>query len=497
MQKRVLKYSASDTIAAISTPPGEGGIGIVRLSGKKALSIADKIFMPKDKSKPSAYKTYTTHYGYIIRPVMQAACRAKEETQSGKYATHLPAGRQRNTKYEIVDEVILTVMRAPKSYTREDIVEINCHGGIVALREVLELALSFGARLAEPGEFTKRAFINGRIDLAQAEAVLDIIRSKTEGSMKVAISQLEGKLSKKIRYLKNHVLEALSEVEASIDFSEEDIEFMTKEKLKHKLTMVSETIKELIEGAWKGLVLKEGVMCVICGKPNVGKSSLMNVLLRRNRVIVTPVPGTTRDAIEEVINLGNIPVRVVDTAGISVARNIIEKHGIRKSRSYIRMADLIIFMLDLSRPWQDADRGIFNNIKNRNFIILANKSDLKRKLNVEKVMRITGKEIITTSLLRKRNIDKIEKAILGKLWRGEIIQPEGAFIASLRHKKDLENARKHIIRALSTLADKVPEQPEIVASELREAVFFLGSILGDTVEPDILDKIFSNFCIGK
>ena len=477
MRKRNLLYNTDDTIVAVSTPVGEGGIGIVRLSGRKALSIADKIFVSKDKSKPSTFKTYTIHYGHVIK---------------------------KSSPKEIIDEVILTVMRAPKSYTTEDVVEINCHGGIVPLRRTLDLALSRGARLAQPGEFTKRAFINGRIDLAQAEAVLDIIRSKTDSFMKVALGHLEGGLSNKISSLKEKLLDILSELEARIDFSEDDIELAPKEDLSRKLDISSVEIKKLIDDAWKGMVLKEGIMCVICGKPNVGKSSLMNVLLRRSRVIVTPVPGTTRDAIEEEINLKDIPIRVVDTAGISETRDIVEEHGIRKSKSYIKLADIILFMLDLGKRWSRMDEEIFNNIRGKKFITIANKSDLPVKLDLNKVKKMlksrSGKrkdEIIEISLLRKRNLDRVEDAILRKVWHGEIPHPEGAFVTNLRHRKDLEGAHKCIGKAIKALGEKYTAFPEIVASDLKEAVFFLNSILGDTIEPDILDRIFSKFCIGK
>ena len=484
LRKRSLVYNADDTIVAVSTPLGEGGIGIVRLSGKKALSIADKIFVSKDKAKPSEFKTYTTHYGHIVKNSREA--------------------KNRKPRTEVIDEVILTVMRAPKSYTKEDVVEINCHSGIVPLRRILDLALSYGARLAQPGEFTKKAFINGRIDLAQAEAVLDIIRSKTEGFMKVALGHLEGGLSNRVNSLKEALLGVLGELEARIDFSEEDIELAPKEDLFKKLEIVSAEIKKLIDGAWKGMILKEGVMCVICGKPNVGKSSLMNVLLRRNRVIVTPVPGTTRDAIEEEINLKDIPIRIVDTAGISEARDIVEEHGIRKSKSYIKLADIILFMLDFSKRWSKTDEEIFNSIRDKNFITIANKTDLPVKLDLNKVKKMLkskpGKpkdEIIEISLLRKGDPDKVEDAILRKVWHGEIPHPEGAFVTNLRHRKDLEGAHKRIRKATKALGEKSTAFPEIVASEVKEAVFFLSSILGDTIEPDILDRIFSRFCIGK
>lgn len=476
MRKKALLVNLDDTIAAVSTPVGEGGIGIVRLSGRKALSIADRIFVSKNGAKPSECKTYTVHYGHVAR-------RCKAVPGPGR---------------EIMDEVILTVMRAPKSYTKEDVVEINCHSGVVSLRRVLDLLLGAGARLAGPGEFTKRAFINGRIDLAQAEAVLDIIKSKTEGSLKVALGHLEGELSRKITALRDELLDVLSEIEAGIDFSDEDIEPASGKELCRRLGGVSKEIKDLLDNSWRGMILKEGIMSVICGKPNVGKSSLMNALLGRNRVIVTPSPGTTRDAIEEEINLKGIPVRVVDTAGISRPKSIAEKHGIKKSRSYINKADLILFMLDLSRPWSRADSGILSAIKGKNFITIANKSDLKRKLDTRKIRGFPpGLEIIEASLLRKKNVGRIEEAILRKVWRGEIMHPEAAFVSNLRHKKDLEAAAKSLGKTREAFKKRQGFTPEIAASDLREAVFFLGSILGDAIEPDILERVFSKFCVGK
>ena len=468
MIKKRLAYNTDDTIASISTPQGESGIGIVRLSGKSVFAILNKVFVSKTKKKPSSFKTHTVHYGNIV------------------------------DKNDLIDEVILTVMRKPKSYTKEDTAEINCHGGVIPLRKVLNLLLEKGARLAEPGEFTKRAFLNGRIDLAQAEAVCDIIRAKTDSSMKVSLEQLEGEFSKKIRSLKNVLLNVLSEVEASIDFSEEDIKLISKKAIIKKLKKTLNTIREFIDNAWRGMILKEGVLCVICGKPNVGKSSLMNAFLRRNRVIVTPVAGTTRDAIEEVVNLGDVPVRVVDTAGIAKAQDIVEEHGIKRSKSYIKSADLILFMLDLSKPWSKEDKNILSKIKEKHFIIIANKSDLKRKLDLSKLKNnLKENEIIDVSLLRKKNIGKLEKAILKRIWHGNISQREGAFVTNLRHKKDLKASEKHLNKTIRLLAREVPAHPEILAHEIREAASYLGSILGDTIEPDILDRIFSKFCIGK
>ncbi|MFH1593544.1 MAG: tRNA uridine-5-carboxymethylaminomethyl(34) synthesis GTPase MnmE [Candidatus Omnitrophota bacterium] len=496
MGKRGLQHNADDTIVAISTPVGEGGIGIVRLSGRQALSIADRIFASKDGSKPSAYKTHTTHYGYIVKNRLSRTVLLRQAC--------LPAGKEvlRRTSTppsaNIIDEVILTVMRAPKTYTKEDVVEINCHGGVVCLKRVLDLALNLGARLADPGEFTKRAFMNGRIDLTQAEAVLDIIRARTDLSMKLSMRQLEGGLSKRIKAIKERLVDILSGLEAEIDFSEEEIVAGSERRAEDLLTDVSKEIEALIKGSRKGMILKEGIMCVICGRPNAGKSSLMNAFLRRNRVIVTPMPGTTRDAIEEEVNLGDVPVRIVDTAGISHGKNIAEKHGISKSRSYMKMADIIIFMLDLGRRWSKVDGEILNSIKDKNFIVVANKSDLKRRLDLKRLRKLTGNsEVIEISLLRKTNLDSVEKLILQKVWDGEILQPEGHFVTSLRQKGRLSSAQKSIKASLKGLSGRADVSPEITASDIREAIFHIGSILGDSADPDVLDRIFSKFCIGK
>jgi len=468
MRKRNHTYNTDDTIAAVSTAPGIGGIGIIRLSGKKAIQIVDKIFVSKDKVKLSARKTYTACYGRI------------------------------KNKSEIVDEVIVTIMRAPGSYTKEDVVEINCHGSGVLLRRVLDLALAGGARLAEPGEFTKRAFINGRIDLTQAEAVLDIINAKTESSTKIAARQLEGELSDEIKLIKEALFGVLVEVEAQIDFTEEDIELLAKKEIIRRLKAISGKIESLIDNATKGMILKEGVLCVICGRPNAGKSSLMNAFLRRNRVIVTPMPGTTRDAIEEVVNLEGVPLVVVDTAGITRAVDVAEIKGIQKSKSYIKKADIILFMLDLNKKWSSVDENILNSIKEKPIIVVANKSDLRRKLDLKKIKKNKYlKKIVKISLLKKINLRFCEKAILETIWHGKTGNFESVLVTSLRHKRELARAKNSVESAVQALNKRKAVFPEIAASFLREGVFSLGAVLGDTADIDILDGIFSQFCIGK
>ena len=344
-----------DTIVAVSTPIGEGGIGIVRFSGRDAVRIADRIFMSPDKKKPSKLKTHTIRYGYIF-----------EESKSGK-------GR---IKKKIIDEVLLTVMRAPKTYTKEDVVEINCHGGMAPLREVLGLIVRNGARIAEPGEFTKRAFLNGRLDLAQAEAVLDVIKARTDAALRASMNQLEGELSKEINSVRAGIIDVCADVEAAIDFSEEDIEPDAKREQIKKIKTARDRLKRLADTYHNGAILKNGITAVICGRTNVGKSSLMNLLLRKERVIVTHIPGTTRDAVEETVNIKGIPVRLVDTAGLRKKHGIIEREGISKSRSYLSQANLILCILDGSEKLKKDDIELLEDVKGKCAIIIINKCDI-------------------------------------------------------------------------------------------------------------------------
>ena len=353
-----------DTIAAISTPIGEGGIGIVRLSGRDSLKFADKIFISKDGKKPSGFKTYTVHYGHIV------------EKSKGK-----------SQKAKVIDEVILTVMRAPRSYTKEDVVEINCHSGIAPLKKILDLCLINGARLAEPGEFTKRAFLNGRIDILQAEAVLDIIKAKTELSLRSALNNLEGLFSKKINEIREKLIDIYARMEASIDFSEEDLRGVRKENIFKKLKMIKNEVEKLVSDSNQGRILRQGIKTVICGSPNVGKSSLMNAILKESRSIVTPIPGTTRDTIEEIVNINGIPVMLVDTAGITDTDHLVEKEGIRRSRIYLENADLVLLVLDWSRRLNKDDLAIIKKIRdnNKEAVVAINKTDLKKKLDIKKI----------------------------------------------------------------------------------------------------------------
>lgn len=455
-----------DTIAAISTPIGEGGIAIVRLSGPDALKIADNLFLSGKGTKPSKFKTYTTHYGQIVN--------------NGK----------------ILDEVILTVMRAPKSYTKEDIVEINCHGGVQAAKRVLELAVKLGTRIADPGEFTKRAFLNGRIDLAQAEAVLDVIRAKTEGSLKVAMSQLEGELSKTINAIRTDAVNMASEIEAAIDFPEEDIELSEKKGLVKRSDDITKRLKKLLDSYDEGMVLREGVLAIICGKPNVGKSSLMNLLLKRDRVIVSPIPGTTRDAVEEFINLKGVPIRLVDTAGISETKNILDNEGVKRSKKYLAASDIAILVLDGSTKIEKTDLDIIKLIADKKKLVVINKSDLAKKIDAKLIKELFGKDkVIEISVEKKKNIALLEKSISEMVTDGDFVQGEGAVVSNARHKALLDKSYKRMLSVNKALEKGT--EPELISIDLKEAIFNLGLVIGKSVSDDILDRIFEQFCIGK
>ncbi len=467
------KIGIDDTIAAISTPPGEGGIGIVRISGKKALVIADKIFRSPRGKRPSRVPSYTTHYGHIV------------------------AGKK--TSPEIVDEVILTVMRAPASYTREDVVEINCHGGIVPLKRVLELVLAAGARPAEPGEFTRRAFLNGRLDLAQAEAVLDVIRARTELSLRAALRQLEGGLSRRIRGLRDEIADLLSELEAAIDFPEEDVDAAAAGTVRDRAGKVKKELEKLLATADSGIVLREGILAVICGKPNVGKSSLMNALLGQDRVIVAPHPGTTRDAIEEVVNVRGVALRLVDTAGIAETVDPVEKESVERSRRYLEGADLILLVLDGSAALDGKDRSLISRVKEKPMLAVINKTDLPQKLDAAKLRKLLGREgtigIRKISALTGSGLEELEQAIVDRFWQGGILSGNEEIITSARHRQALREAKTSLSRAIAALKENRP--PECAASDLRETLDSLGEIVGETTTEDVLDRIFERFCIGK
>jgi len=454
----------NDTIAAISTASGEGAVGIVRLSGPRALAIADSVFVGKNEAKPSGFKTYTMHYGKIIH------------------------GGQ------ILDEVILTIMRSPHSYTRENVVEINCHGGVVALRKVLDLVLENGCRLASPGEFTRRAFLNGRIDLAQAEAVIDIIRAKTDSALKIGLEQLKGGLSKEIAKLRQALLNTLVILEANIDFPEEDLKKQDMVKISQDLNTVRFQLNKLLESARTGRILRDGIHVVICGKPNVGKSSLLNALTKKERSIVTSVAGTTRDSIEEVIDIKGIPVRIVDTAGILKPRDIVEKKAVGRAKTHIRSADLVIILFDASRKLEDSDRKLIKEIKNKRAVAVINKIDLKAKLRKKEIFKVF-QTVVEISAKKGKNINLLEDALCEFVYQGKLPGPELMLVSNLRHISALKEAQKLLNNAVSVLTDKLPL--EFLTQDLKDASFNLDKILGRDLTEDLLDRIFSDFCIGK
>ncbi|MDO9573308.1 MAG: tRNA uridine-5-carboxymethylaminomethyl(34) synthesis GTPase MnmE [Candidatus Omnitrophota bacterium] len=453
-----------DTIAAISTATGEGGIGIVRLSGRESLTIANKIFVGLDKIKPTRFKSYTMHYGKIM------------------------------DNKKIIDEVILTVMHGPKSYTRQDVVEINCHGGVLSLRKILELTLKHGCRLATPGEFTKRAFLNGRIDLAQAEAVIDIIRAKTDSALKISLGQLNGSLSSEINKIRKGILDILVILEASIDFPEEGILPQDKSDLSLGLNAIDAQLNALLNGASRGRILREGLHVVICGKPNVGKSSLLNALLKIERSIVTPVAGTTRDTIEEMIDIKGIPVRIVDTAGILKPRDLIEKLAVKRSREHIKLADLVIILFDASSKLNEQDWRLIREVKNKHVIAVINKIDLKARIEKDKISR-EFKRVVQLCAKSAKNINLLEDAFYDFVYQGKLPGGEFMLVSNLRHIHALQDAQKLVRQARVIGADKLPV--EFIAQNLKDACVYLDKILGKNFSEDLMDRIFTDFCIGK
>ena len=473
-----------DTIAAIATPLGEGGLAVVRISGPQTLAVADKSFLPvgENSLKPSAAATHTIHYGKIVRQ-----------------------GRS-------VDEVLVAVMRAPHTFTREDTVEITCHGGILPAKLVLDTLLENGARLAEPGEFTRRAFLNGRIDLAQAEAVADLIHSRTELALAAANEQLAGKLSQRINALRDEMMRTLAHVEAHIDFPDEDISPDTKEQLLKRLEHGVAFMDELLRTANEGQILRRGIRAAIVGRPNAGKSSLLNQLLGHNRAIVSPIPGTTRDTIEETANIRGLPVVFIDTAGLREARDEIEQEGVRRSHESLARAEFILHVLDASEQFTPADEKYFAEFAGKKRILVVNKIDLPRKWDAEELERRpparhetskssqqavpeAGVPIVDVCCLSGQGIEALKDAIKELVWSGEITAGMLQVMINSRHQDALTRARVATQRTLDVL--RAGETLELAAGELRIAVNAVGEIVGKTTTEDLLDSIFSQFCIGK
>lgn len=453
-----------DTISAIATAIGEGGISIIRVSGGKALEVVNKIFKGKNINNIYDMKPYTMKYGNIV------------------------------SNNEIIDEVIISYFKGPKSFTAEDTIEINCHGGVIATNRILQETIKAGARLAEPGEFTKRAFLNGRIDLSQAEAVMDIITAKTELSMKSAMTQSQGRLSTEINNLRKEALDILALIEYAVDFTEDDEEpdETIPVKVKENVITLRGKVNNLIDTADEGKLIRDGLSMVIVGKPNVGKSSLLNALLNEKRAIVTDIAGTTRDVIEEYINLDGIPVRLVDTAGIRETEDVVEKIGVEKSKEKINEADLVILMLDTSRELDEEDKEIIDYIKDRKYIVLLNKVDLDRKLSSEIVDNLENK--IELSAKTGFGIDDLKSKIKDLFFNGSI-DAESVMVTNTRHKEALYRASENLDGALNGLNNN--EFLDLVSIYVTSALRALGEITGAELEEDLVNKIFAEFCCGK
>ncbi len=458
-----------DTIAAISTPMGEGAIAIVRLSGDEAIAIADKMFKGVSGKRLNEVASHTIHYGHMIDPRTN----------------------------EIAEEVMVSVMKGPKTFTKENVVEINCHGGIASVNRVLQLVLSYGARLAEPGEFTKRAFLNGRIDLSQAEAVMDLIRAKTDRAMNVALGQMEGRLSKLIRKLRQEILETLAHVEVNIDYPEyDDVEEMTHQLLLEKGSYVKEEIEKLLRTSHQGKILREGLSTVIVGRPNVGKSSLLNSLVQENKAIVTDIPGTTRDVIEEYVNVRGVPLRLLDTAGIRETEDIVERIGVERSRQVLKEADLILLGLNYSDDFTEEDENLFKAVEGMDVIVIVNKTDLPQKIDMERVQNLSrNHKLVTTSLLEDRGVDELEEAIASLFFEGSIESRDMTYVSNSRHIALLNQALSAMEDALMAVEMGTPI--DIVQIDFTRTWELLGEIIGDSVHESLIDQLFSQFCLGK
>lgn len=455
-----------DTIAAIATAPGEGGIGVVRISGEKSKEILEKIFLKKNSKKDLVPRMM--HYGFV----------------------------RNNFSGELIDEVMAVYFKAPYSYTAEDVVEIQCHGSMVSLRKILSLVLKNGARIAESGEFTKRAFLNGRLDLSQAEAVIDLIRAKSDKSFDVALNQLEGNFSKEIRKIRAELMNSLVNITVNIDYPDEDIEQLTFENLVSDLTSVRVKVEKMLQTSNTGRIMSEGLKISIIGKPNVGKSSLMNALLKETRAIVTSVPGTTRDTIEEMLTIRGIPVKLTDTAGIRHTEDIIEKIGIEKSKEAFNNADLIIFMADRSRVLDEEDFSILSHIGEKKAIVILNKTDLPKAFDETEIEKLLPKAyIIEASVANGEGIEELENVVENLVYGGEVKQSDSMMVTNVRHKNLLEEADSSLADAIEMA--KACQPLELLEIDASRAYECLGAIIGEAVEEDIINEVFARFCLGK
>lgn len=456
-----------DTIAAISTPPGEGAISIVRMSGDQAITIADQLF--KAKLPLSEVASHTINYGHLVDPI----------------------------KEQLVDEVMVSVLRAPKTFTREDVIEINCHGGIVVVNQILQLLLRSGARLAEPGEFTKRAFLNGRVDLSQAEAVMDLIRAKTDKAMNLALNQLDGNLSKLVRTLRQEILQTLAQVEVNIDYPEyDDVEEMTTRLLLEKAQQVQGQIDALLQTAQQGKILREGLNTAIIGRPNVGKSSLLNHLLREEKAIVTDIAGTTRDVIEEYVNVRGVPLKLIDTAGIRETEDIVERIGVERSRKALSEADLILLVLNQSEALSIEDRQLIEVTNGTKRIILLNKTDLPTQLDREELAELlAGDAMFAVSVLQNEGLDQLEQAIADLFFGGQTTDKDASYLSNTRHIALLENASQSLGEVMTGIEAGMPV--DLVQMDMTRCWDYLGEVVGDSVQDELITQLFSQFCLGK
>lgn len=467
----------SDTIAAIATGMNQGGIGIIRISGKKAIEVADSIFVPNKEGKEIRnLKSYTAAYGNIV--------------DKSNYTSD-----EEKSKKNIIDEVIVLVMKAPSTYTKEDIVEIDCHGGVQVMKNILHLLLKNGARLAEPGEFTKRAFLNGRIDLSQAESVMDLISAKSNLAAKIALSQLRGSLRNKIEVLRKELIHNIAYIESALDDPEHYSLDGFSDTLDNLLESIEEKINHLIQTAEDGKMMREGIQTVILGKPNAGKSSVLNVLTGKERAIVTDIAGTTRDTLEEYISIEGIPLNIVDTAGIRTTEDIVEKIGVDKSLEAMQKADLILFIVDSSIPLDENDYRIMEYIKEKEVIILQNKSDLKNVVTTEDILSHLNKQIIDISAKEQTGFEKFYQLLNEMFFHGYLSYNDEVYITNMRHKEALEEALASIRMVRESIANGMPE--DFYSIDLMTAYERLGYIIGESVEDDLVDTIFKEFCMGK
>ena len=455
-----------DTIAAISTPFGVGGIGIIKISGPRALEIACTLFRSSGlQGTPASHRLY---YGEVINP--------------GEGSS--------------IDEVLLSFMAKPHSYTREDVVEINCHSGFLVLKKILELVIKSGARLAGPGEFTKRAFLNGRIDLAQAEAVMDLIEAKSLTALSVASSQLKGYLSQEVNRIKEDLVVILSHLEARIDFPEENIEPFSQGEIQEQVKVALDAVQSLLETCEEGKLYREGIAVIIAGRPNAGKSSLLNALVGEKKAIVTPIPGTTRDAIEDMISLKGVPVKIIDTAGLREVTDLVEKEGVQVTRDKVAQADLVVLVIDSHQALDDEDRRIKKELEGKRVLIAFNKIDLPPRISLDQVkMEFSGVVVVPISALHRTGLEELREAIVSEVIRHKIESPAEVLVTSLRHKQALDEAAGSFIQFLANISQDLP--PEYLAQDLQAGLESLGEIVGETSREEILDQIFSRFCIGK